>query len=258
MVWGREPTWEPAGLALARFAGRRERALLSLRRPTDGLRLVRVHRWGSRFHRARRVPELMWRLREGAVVELARGPQPPRVADAVARAAGVASPIGRFHIAAGGGMTVRTEGAGRRVVLRIGVTGSGSDPSASAKGLERLAPLAHPCVPELLGRGTASGASWTLESELAGRVPSRLTPAVVAAAAAFCARLPAQEAAPTAFGEHIAQLVDLLPDRAAALRALEARVAPHVAELPWVLAHGDLWTGNLLMQGPRLRGVIDW
>jgi len=43
-----------------------------------------------------------------------------------------------------------------------------------------------------------------------------------------------------------------------AIASLGRRVGTTVATLPSVLGHGDLWAGNLLVEGGRLTGLIDW
>jgi thiamine kinase-like enzyme len=47
-------------------------------------------------------------------------------------------------------------------------------------------------------------------------------------------------------------------DRGHALMALARRLDQDLAGLPRGIGHGDFWTGNLLIAGGRLRGVIDW
>lgn len=258
VVWGREPTWAPMR-ELAGFAARRERALRRLRRrPPAPLAFVGVHRWSYAFAKARYLPTTMARLRAGAVVELTREPARPRRLDAAARAAGVPERVGVLNIGAGGQVSAGVQIAGRPAILRVARTGSPVDPSRAAAALVQLAPMRLTMVPEVLGQGHDESASWTAESRLLGRPARALSENLLHAAVDFCLRLPRSSRPPLAFAEDIASLSSKLPWFAEALRALEARTAPVLASLPSVLRHGDLWRGNLLVDGGRLTGVVDW
>src|SRR5213592_4546958 len=48
------------------------------------------------------------------------------------------------------------------------------------------------------------------------------------------------------------------PRRAESLRSIGRRVAEVVAVLPHGFAHGDFFTRNLLVDGSRIVGVVDW
>jgi aminoglycoside phosphotransferase (APT) family kinase protein len=50
----------------------------------------------------------------------------------------------------------------------------------------------------------------------------------------------------------------MLPGRADRLRRLAAELRSRITGLPSILRHGDLWTGNLLVDRGRLTGMIDW
>jgi Ser/Thr protein kinase RdoA (MazF antagonist) len=103
-----------------------------------------------------------------------------------------------------------------------------------------------------------AGASWTAEQGLPGRRPARAAPGLVAQVASACARFPRSGGPPTAAVDDLLGAAALLPGRAVALRGLAADLAPRLAALPGILRHGDLWTGNLLVERGRLTGVVDW
>jgi hypothetical protein len=260
VVWGREPTWEPAGPRLARYALRRERALLGLRvRPPAGLSVVGVHRWALRFYRPQMAAHVMWRLREGVLVELAGDRAEPRLVDVAARAADVPARLAAFHIGAGGTVCARGRlRSGEPVMLRVARAGSAGDPAQASGALERLGAAGAQFVPGLLGHGREGEAAWSTERLLPGHPPSELTSAVVGAAAAFCAALPQSREPPRAFAEDIAGLAERLPRLAGDLRAVERAAGGPLAGLPSVLGHGDLWLSNLLFEHGRLTGVVDW
>jgi hypothetical protein len=259
-IWGREPTFERAGPRLLAYAARRELAIARLRRRPPGLlSAAGVHRWPLRYYKPRAASRLMWRLREGALIELTRGETGPRWLDVAADAAGVRDRIEDFHVGAAGSICASVElRSGERAILRVAGAGSVADPGHAAEVLERLVPLGLPSVPRLLGQGTEGLAAWTLESLLPGRPPTRVTPALVETTAAFCAALPRRAEPPAALAEHLGAMAAAMPDLAGPLEELRSRAAPVVARLPAVLAHGDLWDSNLLVDGGGLTGVVDW
>jgi hypothetical protein len=107
-------------------------------------------------------------------------------------------------------------------------------------------------------RGTVAGASWVAEVALPGHQPARVTPAIARQVAEACARFPRAEGPPTALAEDLHGAAERLPSHAGALGRLGADMEPVVSRLPGVLRHGDLWSGNLLVDRGRLAGMIDW
>ena len=164
-----------------------------------------------------------------------------------------------MHFGAGGQISARGQLRGDLdSVLRVAPAGSPVEPSRAADALVELEPLVFPVIPRLLARGRSGVAAWTAETLLPGHRAASLTPALVAAIAGFCARLPRDGSPPTAFASDIASLIERLPCFRELLLELQARVAPVIAGLPSVLRHGDLWRGNLLVEGGALTGVVDW
>ena len=48
------------------------------------------------------------------------------------------------------------------------------------------------------------------------------------------------------------------PEDAPAVRELGSDLEERLAGIPRGFAHGDFWAGNLLVEGGRLAGVVDW
>jgi hypothetical protein len=112
-------------------------------------------------------------------------------------------------------------------------------------------------VPGTLAAGRSREVSWLVEELLPGRRPDRLTAALVDQVASFVAALPASDTAP-AVRDDAAVIAAAAPGSAdAVLRAADAVAASEPARRPH-LGHGDLWSGNVLADGDRLTGVIDW
>jgi hypothetical protein len=256
VVWGR-----PAGAAgpALRQAAARELGLRRLRAALPPrLRVTAVHRLPARAISGGARGRARAALRAGVLVEIASDDAGPRVLDAVARAAGVTR-LGSVRAGTGGTLLVRARlSGGTPGVLRVARAGGPGDPAAAAATLERLAVAAVPAIPEPLGRGVVAGASWAAERALPGRRPPRATAALVAEVASVCAALPAAAGPPAAPVDDLLAAAALLPARAVALRALAGDLRPRLAALPGVQRHGDLWTGNLLVDRGRLAGIVDW
>ena len=256
VVWGRPAL--PAGAGGrhgARQAVARERALAALRRHPPAGRVVRgVHRMDPPALRVGLRAGVRTALLRGALVELARPDAPRRVLDAVLETAG-AGAGGRLRLGAGGTLLTPVEHAAGPGVLRAALQGAPGDPAPVAVALRTLAGDRR--VPPLHAAGTTAGASWTVEGRLRGRRPAALTPALVDEVAAFCAGLP-RPGGHASVQPDLELLAERLPQHSDSLRAVAHDVAPHLAALPAVGRHGDLWSGNLLADGGRLTAVLDW
>lgn len=261
VVWGRTPG-APAPLVLtARRAALRELSLRTLRRRLgERLRLVAVHRLpprGLRMDRLRR--SVRAALRGGALVELSAAPKRSRVLDAVAEAAGVRPSERSIHGGAGGVVILRgAVGDGSPAVLRVAREGAPGDPAALADALARLGASVG-LAPRLHARGVTAGASWAVEEALPGRRPSRVDASLVREVTDACASFPRDEGHPTATTADLDAVAAILPERAAALASLASELSGTFPSLPAILRHGDLWTGNLLVdRAGRLSGIVDW
>jgi hypothetical protein len=255
IVWGRSasPSGAPAGAA-ARRSLSRETALAAARRAG-----ARVHRippqtlGGGRTRNALRAA-----LLGGAIVEFRAPGSAPRVLDAAASAAGaVGIDATSFHLSSSGTILARVEVRGTDAVLRVGVAGAPGDPAHGAAALAHLAAQTLP-VPRLLATGETAGASWTLETLLPGKRPAAVSADLAREVAAVCEALPAGSGPPGSPRRDLEALAAVLPDRSDALRALAHELRPELRALPSVMRHGDLWAGNLLADGDRLGGVVDW
>jgi hypothetical protein len=262
VLWGRIPyrSMLPARTMGAHVISR-ERALLSLaRRGVDGLRVAALHRLspppgppGVIAGAARRF------MLGGAVVEMSRTERPQRVADAVSADAGVQLVERSLELGSDRAAVARAHaGEGQDRILRLAPAGISPGPAAAADALERLEAARVPDVPRLLGRGSVAGANWALESVLPGRRPRRLTRLLAREVVILCAALPVADGPPSALGEELTILADLLPDYATSFERANASFSAGGEQGFAVLRHGDLWSGNLLVHRARLGGVIDW
>jgi hypothetical protein len=195
-------------------------------------------------------------LAHGAVV-YAVAPPGSRLLDRIAAEAGQAA-CGIPRPGSGGAVSVRSRDLdGRPRLLRVGLPGHFNDPARAAEGLRRAATASSPYIPRITEQGCTLGLSWTVEERLPGRRPPRLTSVLFTDAAAFCANLP-PSGAPARPGDGARALADWFPDRAGGLGRLARVLDATLGDLPGVVRHGDLWTGNLLALDGRLTGVVDW
>jgi hypothetical protein len=118
-------------------------------------------------------------------------------------------------------------------------------------------------IPWPLGAGRVGLADWSLEQRLGGGSPSApLNRSLLRAALDFlvplhsCGGKSGVKRSPVDDAGDAAAL--LAPARAQALRDVGDRVAKPVNDLPHGFAHGDFFGGNLLVQGDRIVGVVDW
>jgi hypothetical protein len=198
-------------------------------------------------------------LRGGALVELSSLPAGARVLDAVMGAAGATSLDGAFIAGAGGAALVPVIArSGMRGMLRLAPTDTTGDPAPVADTLERLRVAGVTVAPRLEARGHDAGASWTVEHALPGRRPTELTPRLAEQIASACARFPTDDGPPTAPADDLARIATCMPDRSTALGVVPRAVENGLAGLPGILRHGDLWTGNVLVDRGTLSGLVDW
>ena len=254
-VWAHEVL--PRGLSLRQLlagAIRREWALQDARRRCDVRpRSAAVHRLRPGTTRAGLRERTLAYLRSGAVVELTAAAS-ARGIDRVAAACG-ASLQGGLRVGAAGVVLVNAVIDGDPALLRI----AGTEQLATHRmALARLGGNVKG-VPRLLAAGSSATTAWTAETLLSGHRPGRLSRRLFADAVAFEGGLPrsAHDAAATARPDlHV--LGEMFPRQAARLGQLADATDEHLQHVPSVTAHGDLWSGNLLVAGGRLGGVVDW
>jgi hypothetical protein len=262
-VWGRAPLPSAASLpAAVASAVRRVRALRSMRSVIpDGWIVAGVHGLPPPDPRPRpgrsSVRDFVL---GGALVELARERIPRRVIDAAGDAAGAAHRISQFRAGSGGSALARSRKVdGSDFMLRVSPAGGPADPARAAGALERLSAAGIGVVPRLVGRGCASGASWSAESILPGRRPGRLTTHLALEVSRFCASLPREERRPpTALTDDLRTIGAAFPHWGPVVSRVGEGLERTISTLPAVMRHGDLWAGNLLADRGSLTGVIDW
>jgi aminoglycoside phosphotransferase (APT) family kinase protein len=115
-------------------------------------------------------------------------------------------------------------------------------------------------IPAALGRGEYGMAEWFLEQRLPGSNPRSLTDALLAESIDFLVALHSCDGEPRTSAADQGDLVAATcgPEDATAVRRLAGWVEEVLADVPRGLAHGDFTLRNLLTQGERLVGVVDW
>ena len=260
VLWGAAPRDVGAPRDAARRAARREAAIARLRaRPPAGWRVAQVHRLAPGAARRDRIGRTVRRaLGGGALVELhRRGARPPARITTVLARAGYRHPSADWHLGPGGALLGFVEGPSGRAVTRAALLGPAGPGTVDhgADGLTAVAGL--DLAPRLIARGHDDGVTWSIEQAVAGAPPRELTPALVARLAARWAQLPTSGAPPTAPDQDVAAIVRHLPDRATSLSVVAAAARSGAGGS--VLRHGDLWAGNVLVDGDaRLVAVVDW
>jgi hypothetical protein len=260
LLWGERRVVRAVSLAAAaRRVVAREVAITALRlgvgRGGRDLQVRRLAADGASGSVRRRLAD---QLRRGTVVELTEGAGVERPFEQVLRAAGVDA-VGPITVGAGGGLLLRVRREDDRPgILRIGLDDDPSDPGPAADALERLAARPDVPAPALLDRGRLDAVTWTLESLLRGTTCTVLTPEVWSAVVAAWRGLPRQDRGPSATAADLQRLAGWLPQHAEPFSTLRAAVDEASGEMEGVLAHRDLWPGNLLVQRGMLAGVVDW
>ncbi|MDQ3344737.1 MAG: aminoglycoside phosphotransferase family protein [Chloroflexota bacterium] len=254
-IWGNTPSSGKPVPVMLRWAARREVALHRVRRGLNGLTAQVVHRLPPPQRSGAARGFLRSSLLSGLIVELHADGENRRVIDAVADAAGAENWNGLVLRPSRDGSALARlhDPTGRFFELRVAVSGGRKDPGRNGDALEALARSSVSLVPRLLGRGATAGASWTTESSLSGALPRRLTGELVQQVVRFCADLP-RTSEPTSLRDRMLHLAERYPRWA----ELSVELAERRQDLPGVLQHGDLWSGNLLVDQGRLSGVVDW
>jgi CelD/BcsL family acetyltransferase involved in cellulose biosynthesis len=124
-------------------------------------------------------------------------------------------------------------------------------------------PLIADRVPWVLAHGKTGLTIWSLERRLPGSMPRpRLVTPLVRDSLAFLQELhllAKNEGDPTANVERADAVAQLCGEpTGSALRDFGAHLDRELRGIPRGFAHGDFWTGNLLMGSDGLAGVVDW
>lgn len=260
LVWGETKVDRsvPPVAALRRSLSR-EAVIAALRLGADRRRrTVRVRRLALSGGHGSLREQLGNRVRRGTLIELATDHTGERPLDHVLASAAVRA-VGRPIVGAGGCLIQRVITVDETVgILRVGLLGDASDPTIASEALARLAAFPEVGAPHLLGRGSTGAATWSLETAIPGRSGSEPPQQVWSTVIRAWGRLPRSGDAPRATSHDLQRIAGSLPQHAAQLAALAEAVEEAVADVRGILAHRDLWPGNVLIDRRRYSGVIDW
>jgi aminoglycoside phosphotransferase (APT) family kinase protein len=207
------------------------------------------------------------RLPTRALVVARRGPPLPTVLEEAIRGAAAASGcrLDPQWVSIRAGTVVVAAEAG---ALRVAVGRGRFQIDSQAAALQALRRAELPAdvadrIPWLLADSRDGLGRWSLERFLPGTRPrSELTPALWHACVEFLAALHAAPGGGEG-GSSLAELAEVVapvcrPGTATVLRTLTEALERELAELPRGMGHGDFFAGNLLADGDRLSGVLDW
>jgi hypothetical protein len=261
VLWGQVPL--PGASLPVSVLGvlRREFAILKLiKAPPENLRVRHVFRLPPPLLCAGPIRgKLRTALRGGVLVEMSSSKELLRVLDAAVQAAGSMEPVGHLRLGSGGGALIPSRlPDGVPVLIRVGQLRGSGEIERAADALEYLGSSDTKKVPRLLNRGETCGASWSVESQLAGQRPKRLGRDLIGEVARFCWSLPVTDGPPEAPGHDFDVIVRSFPRFAKSLNAMAKMVEAGLTQAPGVMRHGDLWAGNLLIRQGGLTGVVDW
>lgn len=117
-------------------------------------------------------------------------------------------------------------------------------------------------VPWVLATGRAGLARWSVEQRLRGTTPPPrgLQSPLASDCVDFLCELHAAKEGGTyvSTADDAALAARHFPDRAEALRELGDWIESSLTAVARGFGHGDFWSGNLLVDGGRLAGVVDW
>jgi Phosphotransferase enzyme family len=190
-------------------------------------------------------------LRHGSVL-----PDPDSILGRIAAQAQVQFPRPTFWLGSGGSLVAPGLRHGAPVVLRVFPSTMGQRHDHGVRTLEHLEAAHILFAPRLVAVGETGGTPWLLESRLAGRRPRALSAALARDVREFCLELPLSADPPTLSSERRLDGIDA--DIARRLRLAAGHAVAAWDGVRPVGVHGDLWTGNLLEDRGRLRGVVDW
>jgi hypothetical protein len=167
------------------------------------------------------------------------------------------SHIDRMTFGSGQSLVVFGRAGASSVVLRVGRCAS---PGAPAHAFEALRLLdGDRRVPRPISSGQLRNTwSWAVETAVSGISPSPKDSLLFTdQAAEFLSRLPHGEASPS-LQTDLTIISEGLGDRFVELTEFGEHLEQAIAGMPSVMRHGDFWPGNVLFDGQRLVGVVDW
>lgn len=119
-------------------------------------------------------------------------------------------------------------------------------------------------LPSLLARGRVGLADWSLQGRMAGSLPPPgLSPRIRADCLEFLTALHKVGNGDKGTARALVQCAEIVarvctPERAQAVLRLGRRLDDELADVPRGFAHGDFGWNNVLVDGDRLVGVLDW
>ena len=155
----------------------------------------------------------------------------------------------------------------RRGLLRVAVGPARRQLEEQSKALEALRgssaeAIVSDRVPWPLAVGKTGLADWSLERRLSGAKPvGALQAELLSECVDFLVALHAAGRSPAArsLSEDAESIAAFRPsEQRAALAAVGSRLDSALADVPRGFGHGDFFLGNLLTEGDRLSGVVDW
>lgn len=162
-------------------------------------------------------------------------------------------PADHPRVGSGGGLHQIGTRHGRAVLLRLGSIETSGDPG---RHYEALQAIIRPVVPAALATGTRDMVRWTLEEFVGGRRVDTLTEAMIEQVSGFLCDLPRTTEPITAIESSASVLASVTT--AADIKGVATIIDEATRSLPAVVAHGDLWSGNLLFHRGKLTGIVDW
>jgi aminoglycoside phosphotransferase (APT) family kinase protein len=158
---------------------------------------------------------------------------------------------------------------GEAEVLRVAMGPAGLQLDDQRRALEALRAAGPPPevaerVPWPVAHGRAGLGSWSLETRVPGTATSAMPAGpLLADCVEFLVALHGAAAPAGGDGQSLARDAEIFETvssspRTRELRSLAERLERELADLPRGFGHGDFWGGNLLSDGERLVGVVDW
>jgi hypothetical protein len=184
------------------------------------------------------------------------------VAEAAAGIGGVRVDTSRPLVTAGGVLIAFSPTA----LVRVAIGAGGMQLERHRAALDALAATTLPPdlerrVPRVLGHGSTGLGTWLLEERLPGRTPDSIRGSLVDDCLDFLVALHGCGSADGG-GDSVvdtaavvARLAGLRPEP---LVEVAVRVDERLAGVRRGFGHGDFWRRNVLIDGGRLSGVVDW
>jgi aminoglycoside phosphotransferase (APT) family kinase protein len=255
----------PAAVVIVDPPVRVRQVVRALRR--HGYRSIHVRRWWSGMVIGSNVARPPRHVLVGATAVVGHRVEAESALAAVLSAAAAAAPealaVERVVVRSSGLIAV-----GARSVLRVAL---GRTATLHERHVETLRSVhggagngVEAVAPAILAAGTVGSAAWSLEQRMAGRPPAKVRPTAVTMAEcidllsalhAHTRGATARRAADVAAEAVLAAQTPWIPEAIVdAARAADDRLAG----LAGGVGHGDFWSGNLLVDGDRLTGIVDW